>query len=286
MAQEFISEYGLPPADYAQRLTDTLCEYCPDFSKRAVEEAFLVDDGPIDYLVWFVLEDYNGHTFYYRDKTPDKEFLHRLAFMSPSRAEMPTFKQYLQNKYDVYRELEIAKILELTDTYQPQLGTRPRANFCIGHDPGDDRIVFGISGTPRPKEQEIFDNIDKIVPDNTVEQFISRTVQTVNTRIEEEADRHTISSDIRDRLKADSNFQKETTKPLPTGIHPKYTDQLAQLWQKPASKVEYMNGSQGFLQIWIPVDETDVTLVSATAGDYNREAIVDTIREEYQATTA
>lgn len=43
-----------------------------------------------------------------------------------------------------------------------------------------------------------------------------------------------------------------------------------------------MDGSQGFLQIWIPVDEDEITLVSATAGDYDRETIVDAIREEFE----
>lgn len=103
-------------------------------------------------------------------------------------------------------------------------------------------------------------------------------------RIEKDADRHTITADIREQLETDPDFRQETTNPLPKGIHPKYTGEPAELWQKPASKVGYMDGSQGFLQIWIPVDEDDITLVSATAGDYDREAIVDTIREEFQST--
>lgn len=47
-----------------------------------------------------------------------------------------------------------------------------------------------------------------------------------------------------------------------------------------------MDGSQGFLQIWIPVDEDEITLVRATAGDYNREAIIDAIREEIETGVA
>lgn len=282
MPREFISEYGLDPGDYVQHLVDTFCERCPKFSEQPVEEAIFVDDGPIDYLVWFALEDYETHTFFYHDDAPNQEVLQRFIFLSPSREEMSKFKLLLRKQYGVYRELEIARLLELPDIYQPQLGERPRANFGVCHEPGDDRIVSGISGTPRIREQEIFEDVDKIVPDKTLEKFISRTVRTVNTRIEEDADRHTITADIRERLETDPNFRQETTKPLPKGIHPKYTDEPAELWQKPASKVDYMDGSQGFLQIWVPVNEDDIALVSATAGDYDREAIVDAIREEFQ----
>ena len=42
-----------------------------------------------------------------------------------------------------------------------------------------------------------------------------------------------------------------------------------------------MDGAQGCLQIWIPVEEEELALVSATAGNYDREAIVDAIREAF-----
>lgn len=184
----------------------------------------------------------------------------------------------------MYRELEIATLLELPDTYLPQIGKRPRANLSICHNPGGDRIVLGVSGTPRPREPDIFEHIDKIVPDRTFEKFVTHAIQTVNTRIEEEADRHTIAADISGLLKQDEDFRHETTTSLPKGIHPKYTDTEAELWQKPASRVEYMSGSQGFLQIWLPSTEEECTLINATAGEYDRETIVDAIREEFEST--
>lgn len=282
MPREFISEYGLEPGEYVQRIVDQFCENCSKFSERTVEEAIFVDDGPIDYLMWFVLEDYETHTFFYHDKNPDQNTLQQFMLLSPSREEMPKFKLLLQKHYSEYRALDIARLLELPDIYQPQLGKRPRANFGICHEPGEDQIVSGLSGTPRVQEQKIFENVDKIVPDKNLEKFISHAVQTVNTQIEEDADRHTISADIQHQLIDDPNFRQETTKPLPKGIHPKYTGDEAELWQKPASKVEYMDGSQGFLQIWLPVDEDEITLVSATAGEYDRESIVDSIREEFE----
>lgn len=268
------------------RLIKAFSERCPKFVEQPIEEALFVDDGPVDYLVWFALEDYERHTFFYHDDAPDQETLQQLLFMSPGEDEMAKFKLLLHEHYDVVQELDLARLIELPDVYQPKLGEQPRANFGFCHEPKEDQIVSGISGTPRRKEQEIFEDIDKIVPDPTLEKFVSRTVRTVNTSIEEEADRHTISADIRDRLTNDPDFRLETTKPLPEGIHPRYTNTDADLWQKAASKVDFMDGSQGFLQIWFPVAEEDIALVHATAGDYDREAVVDAVREEFPTATA
>lgn len=286
MPQEFISEYGLDPREYIQRLSNHFCDRCPELTEQSVEEAIFVDKGPVNYLVWFALDEYDHHTFFYHDEAPNREILQRLIFLSPSADEMSQFKLLLQKQYDVYRELEIATVLQLRDTYQPQLGERPRAYIGLCHEPGEDQIVSGLSGTPRRLEQEIFEDVNKIVPDKNLERFISRTVRSVHDQIEHEAERHTITADIRDRLEHDPDFRQETTKPLPNGIHPKYTDKQAELWQKPASKVEFMSGSQGFLQIWIPVDEDEITLVNATAGDYDREEIVDAIRNAFETTVA
>lgn len=282
MPREFISEYGLDPEKYIQQFVDQILARCPEFSEQTVDEAIFVDDGPVDYLVWFALDEYNSHTFFYKDASPDKAYLQRLIFLSPTREEMATFKGFLQQQYGIYRELEVARLLELQDIYQPKLGNRPRVNLGICHEPGHDQIVSGISGTPRTNEQEIFENINKILPAKNIEKFITQSIRTINQNIEEEADRHTITANVRPRLDADGDFRHETTKPLPEGIHPKYTGDAAELWQKPASKVEYMAGSQGFLQLWIPVEADEITLVRATAGEYDREAIVDAIREEFE----
>ena len=40
-----------------------------------------------------------------------------------------------------------------------------------------------------------------------------------------------------------------------------------------------MEGFRGFLQLWVQVDEPTLTLVSASAGKYDRETVVDAIRE-------
>lgn len=283
MPREFVSEYGLDPGDYTQRVVDEALDRCPKLSERTVDEAIFVDEGPVNYLVWFVLEDCEEHTFFYYDTEPDDDLLQRLLLTSPSSEELPVFKALLRKQYDVYRELEIARLLELPDTYLPQLGDRPRAQIGFCHEPGEDQIFSGLSGSPRRLEREIFDDVDKLVPEKDLEKFISRTIQAVNEQVEAEADRHCIDRNIRPRLERDDDFRLETTKSLPKGIHPQYTGTEAELWQKPASKVDFIDGSQGFLQVWLPVDEDDLTLISATAGEYDREAIVDSFREKYES---
>jgi len=283
MPEKYISEYAIDPREYIRRLIGRFKTRCPELSERTVEEAFFVDGGPVDYLVWFALEGYESHTFFYHDESPNPEALQRFIAISPREEAVPRFKALLREQYDTYRELEIARLLELPDTYLPQLGQRPRANLGFCHEPGDDRIVTGASGTPRPREQEIFDDIDKIVPDGSIEEFVSRTAWMVNQQIEADADKHTIDADVRERLEADPDFRRETTKPLPKGIHPQYTGSEAELWQKPASRVEHMDGSQGFLRVWIPVDGDGTALVDATAGEYDREEIVDAIRDDLEA---
>lgn len=87
--------------------------------------------------------------------------------------------------------------------------------------------------------------MNRIVPDRGIEKFLSRVIWTVNEQVEADAERHTVRADIRDHLERDPTCRHETTKPLPADIHPNYTGAEPELWQKPASKVDFMDGSQG-----------------------------------------
>lgn len=283
MPREFISEYGIDPEKYVQRLVEEYRERCPQFSERDIEEVVLVDDGPVDYLVWIAFEGYEEHTFFYHDDDPEYETIRELAHYSPDAHEMQKFKIYLHKTYETYEELDLARVLEIPDTYKPQIGDAPRAYLSLVYEPSTDHVVSGISASPRAAEQEIFEDVGKIVPDRGIEKFIEQTVLTVNERIKANADRHLVTGEIRDELEADPDFRLETTKPLPEGIHPQFRGDEAELWQKPASKVEYMDGSQGFLQIWIPVEEPETALVDATAGHYDRDAIIEEIRTRFEA---
>jgi len=276
MPQEFVSAYGLEPEDYIDKLVDHFCARCPELTEVSIDEVIFVDDGPIDYLAWIAADDYDTHTFFFHDEDPNESFLQQFMALSPGAHEMDSFKSTLREL-----ETETARLLELPDSYMPQLGERPRATIGFCHEPEEDQIVSGVNALPVRQRPDILDDVAKIVPDDDIESFIEKTVWEVNRKIEEDADRHTITTDIREELKADPDFRQETTKPLPKGIHPKYTNDESVLWQKPASTVDFMEGSQGFLQIWIPVDEEDVTFVEATAGDYDREEMVDAIRVTY-----
>lgn len=86
---------------------------------------------------------------------------------------MLAFKAFLQKHYGVYSQLESATSLELPDPYLPKLGEHPRMILGISHNPIDDRITTGVSRIPRIREQDIFEDIDKIVPDKNLAKFIS-----------------------------------------------------------------------------------------------------------------
>ncbi|WP_306055358.1 hypothetical protein [Natronococcus wangiae] len=79
-------------------------------------------------------------------------------------------------------------------------------------------------------------------------------------------------------LEEDEHFRLETTREIPQGIHPGYTGTEAELWQKPVSRVEYLSGAQGFVQVWIPVSDAEISLVSATRGEFDPETAVDVVR--------
>lgn len=282
MDREFISEYGLEPTEYVRRLSETFRDRLPEMESQSVEGAFFVDDGPVEYLVWTVLEGYENHVFFYLDDSPDEKFVRQLLLASPTEAEMTVFDAFLRSHFETYAEIDTIAVLEIRDTYLPQFGERPRAILGICYNPVDDRIITGVSGIPRTREQEIFDDMNKLVPDRSFEKFITKTVQMLHDEIEVEADRHTIDADLCGVLESDEDFTFETTKDLPSGIHPRYTDEPAELWQKPASRVDYVEGAQGFLQIWIPVGEEDITLIDVTAGEYDRDEVVDAVREEFE----
>ena len=246
MPREFIAEYGYDPGDYVQQLVDEIISRSSRFTECSVEEAIFVDEGPIDFLVWFALNDYKEHTFFYHDDTPEQKHSDNLSSFLRRNKQCRSSKRCYRHTRTCTRNSRLHAPRN-SRTYLPQLGERPRVNLGICHEPGTDQVVSGISAVPRLQEQDIVKDIDKLVPDDDLEKFISRTVWLVNTQIEEKADRQ-LETDIQHLLDTDPDFRFKTTKPLPKGIHPAYTGTDAELWQKPASRVHYMDGSQGFLK--------------------------------------
>ena len=100
--------------------------------------------------------------------------------------------------------------------------------------------------------------------------------------IEAEIDRHVLDREVRPHLEADPDFRRETVTTVPEDIHPEYGGTDAELWQKPVSKVSYLDGAQGFLQVWIPAEPVDLALVTVTNGEYDEERVVEQTRDRLQ----
>ena len=98
--------------------------------------------------------------------------------------------------------------------------------------------------------------------------------------IEAEIERHLLRADVRSDLEADASFQFETVTSVPEDIHPEYGGQEAKLWQKPVSRVSYLDGAQGFLQVWLPDETDELALVTVTAWEYDAEKVVERTRNE------
>lgn len=196
---------------------------------------------------------------------------------------MLKLEAYLRDRYDVYAPVETTAVLTIRDTLQLQFGTMPRAFISIVHNPEDDRIVSGVNGIPPQREEQILEDIDKLVPEKSLEKLISKTVYEYNQQIRQDAERHVLPGDVRGYVQADDHCQFQTTKPVPDGIHPNYEGQEVELWQKPAAYVDCIDGSQGFLQLWLPTNEDATALISVTAGDYDRETVVEAVRSNIEA---
>lgn len=95
----------------------------------------------------------------------------------------------------------------------------------------------------------------------------------------QEVEKHVLEGDVQQLLQNDEDFQKQTVKELPAGIHPDFTGEEAALWQKPASKVDQLDSAAGFVQVWVPTDIADLGLLSITSGEYNRDDVLAEIQQ-------
>lgn len=280
MKQELTTEYDIDVREYLSRLEAIITEQYPPTSVRDVEEVIFVDGGPVDYLAWFALDGYDDHTFFYYDDAPEKEMLRQLLGMMPDESEMPKFRALLKSQYETFEVVESAALFEIRDTYLPQFTPRPRVNIGFFYTPVDDAVAAGISTVPRTKEQRILEDVKKLLPSKDINRFVNDVIQELYDQIEAEIERHLLRMDVRADLEADEGFQYETVTSVPEDIHPEYGGEEAELWQKPVSKVSYLDGAQGFLQVWIPEATNDLALITVTAGGYNAEQVVERTRDE------
>jgi hypothetical protein len=123
-----------------------------------------------------------------------------------------------------------------------------------------------------------------VIPAKDLETLARNVVERFYDELEATAEQHVIEGDIADMLTSDPDFRRETTKPLPDRIHPLYTGEAAELWQKPVSKSAAITGSEGFIQVWLPNSQDHGGLISLTDGDYDTVHALESVRTALEAT--
>jgi hypothetical protein len=279
MPTKLSTEYDIDPRKYLDRIEELIIDRHPPTESKHVEEVLVADSGPVDYLVWFALEEYEDHTFFYYDDSPDSKLLRKLLSLMPNEDQMPKFRVFLQAHYETVEVVDSARLFEIPDTYLPQYTPRPRANIGFFHSPIDDAIAAGINGVPRTKEEKILEDVDRLLPSRDVERFVSDVVQELYDEIESEIERHVVEADAQPVLESDPGFQYETSTLIPDGIHPEYSGTDGELWQKPVSKVSYLDGAQGFVQVWLPEEAEKLALVTVTSGEYDHDIVIEQARD-------
>lgn len=282
MLENIPDEYEIDPGTDIDRLAELVVEQYPDAVVHEIDEAIFVDDGPIDYLAWIALDGYNRHEFFYYDTEPDSETLQRLLSWSPDEERMRLLKAYFVANFDIVESIANAAVVEIPDPYLP--GPKPRANIAFYMRKGEDEINIGMNAAPPRHHNDIIEDIDKIVPAKDLETFARNTVHAFYDELKTTAEQHLVEGDIDGFLEDNSDFRHQTTKPLPKNIYPTYTGQDADLWQKPVSKEAAIQGSQGFVQVWVPVDADDVGFVTVTSGEYDTEQALAAVRNNIEAT--
>ena len=282
MLNNIPDEYEIDPGTDLDRLAEITIERYPDAIRRPVEEVIFVDDGPIDYLAWVALDDYTRDELFYYDRNPDQDTLRRLVSWSPNKDDMRLLKAYFAKEFDIIKSIPQAAFIKIPDPYLP--GSKPSANIVFYHRPSTGKIDIGINATPLERNEEILSDVDRVIPAKDLETFARSVVERFYDELEATAEQHVIEADIADILASDPDFRRETTKPLPDGIHPLYTGEEAELWQKPVSKSTVITGSEGFIQVWLPNSQDHGGLVSLTNGDYDTVQALASVRTALEAT--
>ncbi|WP_306055360.1 hypothetical protein [Natronococcus wangiae] len=111
MTSELQLDFDVDPEIQVERFTEVVCEQYPDARARHAEEVLVANNGPVDYLGWIALEDYQEHRFFYKDDDPDQKTLRWLISISPQESDMPRLKRVLQRLYDEYAEGDLGVLI-------------------------------------------------------------------------------------------------------------------------------------------------------------------------------
>lgn len=283
MTNELQLDFNVDPETTIERFAKIICEQYPAARVKNVEEVLAADDGPINQLGWIALDGHQDHHFFYQDENPDQDALRWLLSLSPKKSDMPQLKRVLQQSYDSYAEGNQGILVEIPDPYLP--GSKARASIGFYHNPLTNEINSGVSGTPLNQQEKILEDVAKELPARDIETFVLNAVRSLREELHNDANRHVVEGKIRKYLETDEHFRKETTREIPEGIHPGYTGKEAELWQKPASHVDYLSGSAGFVQVWTTKSESDIALVSVTRGEFDPESAIDKVKKSLSEKT-
>lgn len=277
--------------DNAVSFPDALPRYVDEFGERFEAEY----DGPVDrYSVTAELAVGHGVTVLYAhvderdehvllpfgDEESDPAEVRRLqevirGFAGPSaEAVADAFRTHLRTSYDRIRPVD-GTVLFLRCQYAPALGGQPTLVLQAYANPVSESLSVGYTPMHTDDTGDLEGCIAKNVPTKTVEAFVDRLVYRIDSAMyEERVAKRVVERVGRERLAA-LGFREQTSKPLPRSLHPEHGETEATLWQAPASSVEWVSGSSGFVRVWRLADGTGI-VDPVGLGDQQAEAVAAT----------
>lgn len=180
------------------------------------------------------------------------------AFAGPNASDVAkVFRSHLQSTYDRVQTVE-GRVLFLPCQYAPATGGRPTMVLQAYANPASESLSVGPTPRNTDAVQDLESCIAKNVPKDTVEDYVDQLVYRIDTAIyEEQVEQNVVEGINRSTLEM-LGFRHQTTKPVPEPLHPEYGDVEAELWQVPASKAAWADGSTGFVRVWRLPDDIGI----------------------------
>lgn len=167
------------------------------------------------------------------------------------------FRTHLRSNYDLTRRVE-GRVLFLPCQYAPALGGQPTMVLQAYANPASDSLAVGYTPIDADDVEALEACIAKNVPADSVPDFVDRLVYRIDTAVyEDRVARNLIEGIDQSTLQA-LGFRQQTTKPLPSSLHPEYGETEAELWQLPAGNAVWVDGSSGFVRVWRLPDRTGI----------------------------
>lgn len=168
-----------------------------------------------------------------------------------------TFRAHLQSNYDVTQRVE-GRVCFLPCQYTPALGGQPTMILQAYANPASESLSVGYTPDSADDIEALESCLSKNVPADAVPDFVDRLVYRIDSAIyEDRVARNLVEGVDQSTLEA-LDFRQQTTKPLPSSLHPEYGDTEAELWQLPAGNAVWVDGSNGFVRVWRLPDRTGI----------------------------